>query len=977
MYGDINVNAAATYISVDGKPKAKSESTTLPNAPYKLGFNTYVAAVYEPGDSAVWVSEAAPPPFISAASGALKSGRVGVNYSSSFIYMTAFGDDPDIIVEGNLPPGLSPDKLPVAESWDIYFKGIPTTPGLYTFQVYAKDSNGTSAPATFSIEIEDGANPLTISPTHAILTSSADTVTFQACLNIPSTYYYLLEYDKSETPDMEMDVVPKGNGIYDVKVQHKSAAPEKIVSGTLAFTVKYPDGSGGFYEATSTIEIIPGGIDTNTTAKVLETKVAVNRAKEIGALVPVLITNQKPQDLGITAFSVPKTGSQVALSVELYTQNGKNGPWDKPVPGYTANMYGADQRYIEINADSTAKKTSKVGVFLRASGAAALIPAGVIDLSVSETWPRLTVKAGQPNLFYNKRPVPLTVTSPAGACTVLGIIAEKAPEKDYLSYSSVSELQADNTKMKNAGTVSVFVKVAVEGYKPLPSSLNPKVKVKVVNTAPKIKLSQTSVSLMPREVNGESYDDYAEIWLITGDKKVPFESDYKILNVEISDEKADGKPVNPNANADVKYDPVTGVISVRPKSPETTIAGTQMLKVSLQGSDNEIYLQLTVKLISKPADIKKILPFSTVKSATVNVDRDPYLGNTSLSKKIVEIPISVSAQNFVGTDWYIESIGKNHDNIDLYSDLKNALTIVQTGRNRVALQLKGGDLEKLTDKGKDKSYILNIGSQKLHDVTDGFPTFPVTLKVSDKPPGFTVSQKGKIDIANTESGIDAAIKFTNGDSEIASVKLYNDSACTIENESYTVAAVSGTSFRIAVTKGKKIVPGVKQNLWVVISLKSGGELRSPANKPLAFTPSQTAAKATQSLKAVTLYKSTPQYGSEGVLLGLTTPANVRIGEVVINQASVNSMKLSDGGFRLEQNSANTYSIYFAGGRAPGVLGKDGRLAALKSAYTLKLDLWAEGTYTLNSAGQPLPLTDPATGKAMSKPTTISIKVMIK
>ena len=481
---------------------------------------------------------------------------------------------------------------------------------------------------------------------------------------------------------------------------------------------------------------------------------------------------------------------------------------------------------------------------------------------------------------------------------------------------------------------------------------------------------------MPREVNSESYDGYAEIRLVTGDKKVPLESGYKITGVEATEYKNATTKVANNAKADVKYDGATGIISVRPEKIGT-VTGTQMLKVSIQGSDKQIYLSLGVKMITKAADIKKISPSSKVKSAAVNINRVTY----SSDKKIIEIPISVSAHNFVSTDWDIESIGKNHEWTGLlkHQDLMNAITIEQTGRNRVALVIQG-DLSKLTPAGKDTKYILNIGSEKLHNATVDWRTFQFTLTVSDKAPGFSVSLKSKIDIANPRSEINATVKFTNGVEEIAAVQLFNDSGCTIANEAYTVGSVSGNSFRIAVAQGKLVVPGVKQNLWAKITLRSGREIRSAANKPISFTPAQGKGKASQSLKAVTLYKSTPQYGSDAVRLSLTAPANVKSGVVVVNEASLKALKLTEGGFRLEQNSAKDYSIYFSSGRAPAALDKTGRLTKLKTSYTIKLDLWAEGTYTLDGAGNPAALGYyDSKGKwiAKSKPTQVKIKVNIK
>ena len=62
-------------------------------------------------------------------------------------------------------------------------------------------------------------------------------------------------------------------------------------------------------------------------------------------------------------------------------------------------------------------------------------------------------------------------------------------------------------------------------------------------------------------------------------------------------------------------------------------------------------------------------------------------------------------------------------------------------------------------------------------------------------------------------------------------------------------------------------------------------------------------------------------------------------------------------------------------------------AAISKACTVRLELWAEGTYILEkpdgdmtldpNEGKPVALKNPDTGKAMTKPTLVNMKVNIR
>jgi hypothetical protein len=186
------------------------------------------------------------------------------------------------------------------------------------------------------------------------------------------------------------------------------------------------------------------------------------------------------------------------------------------------------------------------------------------------------------------------------------------------------------------------------------------------------------------------------------------------------------------------------------------------------------------------------------------------------------------------------------------------------------------------------------------------------------------------------------------------------------------------------------VPGAPQKLKAEVTLKDGQKF----TKSFTITPKQGASKATLSKKAVTLNRWTPLTG-DSVSFGLKAPKGAALGEVCLNQASLNALKFkkndgtyasSSDGFKLVKSGASDYTLYFADGKAPMPTDKNGNVSfdkagnpALKSGYNIKLELWAEGTYKLDSSGKPVALEGKnAKGKTVkSKPTIVTIKVNIK
>jgi len=253
--------------------------------------------------------------------------------------------------------------------------------------------------------------------------------------------------------------------------------------------------------------------------------------------------------------------------------------------------------------------------------------------------------------------------------------------------------------------------------------------------------------------------------------------------------------------------------------------------------------------------------------------------------------------------------------------LKLIDTANKTGKVKVNVTLSSPNYDKLSKNGNVFSTAVKIVN------TDPKLTAPKN----------TITTKGKIDISNPDSAIFAAVK-----EKIVTVGL--------DSEYFKAVRISDQLFKIKVKDGAKPVPGVKYSLNVSIN-------DVPFTKPLTITPTQTASKAVQSKKEITLYRSAAKIGEE-ITFDLTAPANVKLGDVKIqgSNLSVN--------FELVRTGQNNWCIRFKDGEAPDWYGNT----------TIKLELWAEGTYEIKD-GKIAALMNGT--KTASKPTIVSVKVNIK
>jgi hypothetical protein len=381
---------------------------------------------------------------------------------------------------------------------------------------------------------------------------------------------------------------------------------------------------------------------------------------------------------------------------------------------------------------------------------------------------------------------------------------------------------------------------------------------------------------------------------------------------------------------------------------------------------------------------------STTKKLTVNTKTD---SDTVFATMPFKCDISNIDIDKIGRLWKPYSY-RTDDEIAYDNNLRSMVDIYADGSNLVFYLWPNAKLEKSprTMKVDIEPFALQ-GNVYTHSLFFKKP-LSISFTATDKGSSSKVSVKNKIDIVKPETFITATATFTNTASPINTgispiLLPQNDPA---NASGFIVDANSGTTFTIRADPTKNVVPGVAQKFKVRLALENGETVDS--SNVISITPSQTAGKAFQSTKAVSLYQSAPGDDAE-IGLNFTSPAGMEVAEATIDPASVKSFL--NGGFELIRNGANNWSLGFKGDEYPELINNKGELLkdkngnpkALAASYNIKLQLWAPNTYqTLDSPiaiGNvtyekiaPLTTVNASTGKhtAKSKPTTVTVKVTI-
>ena len=847
-----------------------------------------------------------------------------------------------------------------------------------------------------------------IAPAHVILSDALDSGVFEVSSKTSGITYSKVAWSvdglvQDGAGDWCLPVPPvtPGNpatpGVKVLSVTLKDGgkkAEVKALETDTARTLRVRAVYDGLYSATATVEILPEGITSGAVTeravfKVLENKVTINKAKKAGVKVPIHITKQNPSDYGLSAFGDPGFGAfadpapgtlkiaDIRLTVvnTLGVKVDLNDPVSATAGWYTVDKHDPDDRYIEISATMDAKNINKVRVEIKPVGSTEWIPAtSTIDLAVVEQYPAIKFTHDDLNLFFSGTAA--TPALPEGELKAEASDGSKVTIKKVLHNvrdNGFVDLAASNSgtdshkwplAAKKKGKQSLSVELEIEGYYQATKGNKPLVtNVSVTETIPKLKLDKASVSLAD---SAYTANNKVGIKLLSNAKNIPFESNYKVKGVAcVSSNTGKNTVLGAEYKGDGKIDIwlLTGAAATR--------GGTAVLRVSFEGTDRTVDLNLKVSIV-KEKDLK-----ATAKpnSAIVNVSQD-YNNNN-----FARFDITVNAAN-TAWGWQIEdyTVGTSKVKIPYEdSDLKKAISYGYNSSLMVLYVNDNDALKKLRLNGNDTKYTLNIVSRNY-----SVPCKPcsITLNITSNAPSFNISLgKAGIDIANPDSFQTATVKLNNVTSGISSVWVFDstiDALAGKESKDFYVGSISGNTFTVKALNDK-LVPGLTKKLSVEIRLWNGQMLKSWGpdkygvikDKPINITPKQTIGKKWQSKSAVTLYKAVPLAG-EDIELGLTTPQNVTLGFAQINEASLKAMNFKEGGFELSQNGHGVWTIHFKDGKAP--VPKKGNLSP---SYNLKLELWAEGTYDTevkdgNTIAVPL-----KAGAKQSKPTYVTVKVFIK
>ncbi|MCL2111970.1 MAG: hypothetical protein FWH32_06980 [Clostridiales bacterium] len=447
----------------------------------------------------------------------------------------------------------------------------------------------------------------------------------------------------------------------------------------------------------------------------------------------------------------------------------------------------------------------------------------------------------------------------------------------------------------------------------------------------------------------------------------------------------------------------------------------------------------------------------TNKSTAVAVNRDHVAEGTG-EYVIRDIPIGLNAANLFIEDWKVQ--GPVGETTKTRTDWQNTtdpslagrppVRVVPyvevddswgTGDRRSGIRLVADRdaLRDLMERGRSASsgnfrnlrYRMNIGSDKVKDRNGNPRVFAVNLTFTANASSFRLSlnSRTRIDVANPESFQTATVRLTNTTSEIDYVLLYptipNNAQRVHESRDFVAEVTGPLTFNIVKhPDNDEVVPGVTQRLSVRIVLKNGQEMRSwtdlnskmrNSDRTISVNPRHAVGKATS--RTVTLYRRQPLQGA-GFEAAIRTPANVALGVAIIDQNSLNNIRFAKpvisgtsvtgsvkyggepglhGGLVLERNGSDGFVMYFEDGIAPsGVFNSKGTLANLKANYTVRVELWAAGTYALardehgtllrdakgntmpmiGGNGKVEPLRDER-GKARSKATVYNVRVNIR
>ncbi|MCL2539801.1 MAG: hypothetical protein FWE66_05625, partial [Oscillospiraceae bacterium] len=579
----------------------------------------------------------------------------------------------------------------------------------------------------------DRAKAISLTPSRAVLTAEGDSADFTLALSPATASRAPIKWEVTANAAVELSGL-EGTDVLTITANNlfSSAEPAELLVRA------YYGGEDGFV-TTAKLQLLPGGIDyAGMRITLLESKATINTAKTMGALIPVLISERSALSTAALdeASAMASAGSEIDADIQLLTKD-KAGNLN-PAQGFSAEWYGEDARYIEIKAEKGTKSLKNVilrlvpkggdpGIFIEASDK--------LNLTVKESYPKITVIAsGSLNLFFPGEDITLSASSPEGGCEILWALVAGVSAKDvknvyYGGASGKVMLTAGAAK----GNYKLSVPVKVYGYDvSYAPGKAPTVTVKVVNAAPKLKLSAKSV-VMIENGGGSTVID-----ILSTEKGVSTDDVAKKI-AKVHFESANTRDIYLEYNR--------GYSAFYLWASYGSYGGKGQVVVSFIGGASAVKLPLTVKTLSDA----KLTFSSKTKAMLVNAD---HAANASL-----DIPVSFNATNGYLCNWEIVFVGsgksaKPFAEHELFGALGTSDIFDSYGETRgVRLRVDDAALldawfkqgnEKLNDKKAD----LNLGSSDLPG-----KTIKITLTVTAKKAGASVkvSNSGRLNVADSDA----------------------------------------------------------------------------------------------------------------------------------------------------------------------------------------------------------------------------------
>ncbi|MCL2112173.1 MAG: YDG domain-containing protein [Clostridiales bacterium] len=499
------------------------------------------------------------------------------------------------------------------------------------------------------------------------------------------------------------------------------------------------------------------------------------------------------------------------------------------------------------------------------------------------------------------------------------------------------------------------------------------------------------------------------IQLLSGNSKIPFSQLPLITDVQIANADARNRPYANNQDRLIAKYLGNGFVEITGTGTNEhpgigPIAGTAALNVFFEGAAGPRLMPFRITTPARTA----LKP--TNKSTTINMSQWHVTDADDENVLVATIPVTMNVDNLRLGTWGIigtpvantgsKSRTPAWNGQAAYTDaLRVEPTLGADGEpvgNSISIW---ANKERFTELLKEHHYnpanvnlnmryTIRIGEttlpiSKVANRNNATQTFNVVLNIMKGAPTFTVAMnKTRMDISDPEAVQAASLRLTNVTGPIKSIELVERNELRRPGQTPTPSdlyyvppeSINGLNFVIArrpAIEGDRTnptdlmqpLPNSLRRYSVIVTFENGQKVNSwtihptrgtfveANNKTAAINPRQTASRATFSRNNASLYRSTPMRG-EAVKLGLTTPVNVELGAVSIDPATVRA--LQNGGFRLEQSGRGEWSIYFADDRTPAVTNnsgvvqynKDQTFRAPKASYRIRLQLWAEGTYTL-------------------------------